>query len=115
MRYQSLLQTLEMEIAGISQQFLAVFFTSNLEGVPLQHVKQIREDSGRAMRYAGRHDRRRSQERLLRQAREYIARSGEERREPKGEVIGGVSRVVEEISRDLEFSVPDADVDRRGE
>ena len=104
-----------MEVAGISQQFLPVLFTSNLEGIPLQHVEQVRKDSGRAMRYTGRHDGRWSQERLLRQAREYVAWGCEESREPKREVVGRVSRVVEEISRHLEFSVPDADVDRRGE
>lgn len=51
----------------------------------------------------------------MRQSREYIARRREESREPKREVVGGVPRVVEEISRDLEFGVPDTDVDCRGE
>ncbi|KAJ6441854.1 PAP2 superfamily protein [Purpureocillium lavendulum] len=100
-----LLEALEVEVAGVAEQLLAVRLVAYLERVSLQQMQQLGEDVGRAVGHRGRQDGGRADEPLAVEPGEHLVRVREEGGEAKREVVGAVGAGEQEGPRYLELAV----------
>lgn len=106
-----LLYALEVEIPSVSEEFLAMVFVADIDGIPTQQPKQLGKGVGVAIRHRRRENRRRAYQALAVEAGEEVVWLGEEEGEAEREVVGRVGRVVEDVARDLEFAMADGHED----
>jgi hypothetical protein len=106
-----LLYPLEVEISSVAEEFLAMVFVADIDGIPAQQPKQLSKGVGVAIRHRRREDGWRAYQPLAVEAGEEVVWLREEEGEAEGEVVGRVGRVVEDVARDLEFAMADGHED----
>lgn len=106
-----LLEALEVEVAAVAEELLAVRLASDRDGVAAEEVDELGEDVGGAVRDGWREDGGGPDEALAVEAGEEVLGVGEEDGEAEGEEVGCVAGVGEDVAGDLELAVADGDED----
>lgn len=102
---ETLLKTLEVEVARIAQEFLAVRLVANVDRVALEELEQLGENLCAAVWYRGWENGGWADEAFALETWEQVLWVGEEDGETEGEIVGRVTRVVEDAAGDLKLAV----------
>lgn len=106
---ESLLEALEVEVAGVAEELCAVVLVADGDGVAPEETEDLCKGVGAAVGDGAGDDGGWADESIAVEAGEEVVGAGEESGEAEGEEVGGVARVGEEVAGDLEFAVADGD------